>query len=76
MTRFELYKLISRTVEYHIKIINDLKIKNNKSLAKHFYTVIISLVNNYYHFTRLTVDAKNYFINRITSNSDWIFNKK
>ena len=73
MPLIEMYKNLSRTVDYHIKIINALKIKNNKTLAKHFYTVIISLVNNYYHFTRLTVYAKNYFVNRITSNSDWIF---
>ena len=73
MSLIEMYKNLSRTVDYHLNIIDYLKIKNNKPLAKHFYTVIISLVNNYYHFTQLTVDAKNYFIKRITSNSEWIF---
>lgn len=72
MTKIEMYKNISLTVDYHIKIIDALKIKNNKSLAKNFYTVIINMVNNYYHFTPLTVYAKNYFINRITSNTEWL----
>ena len=72
MTKIEMYKNISLTVDYHIKIIDALKIKNNKSLAKNFYTVIINMVNNYYHFTSLTVYAKNYFINRITSNTEWL----
>ena len=58
MTRIETYKDISRKVDYHLKIIEYAKIKNNKPLAKHFYTVIIGLVNNYYNFTQLTIVAK------------------
>ena len=38
-------------------------------MAKHFYTVIIGLVNNYYNFTELTLNAKNYFMNRIVNNT-------
>ena len=73
MTLIEMYKNISRTVDYHIKIIEYLKIKNNKSLAKHFYTAIISLINNYYRFTGLKIKAKNYFMNRIAKNTEWLF---
>ncbi len=72
MTRIELYKEISRTVDYHLKIINYLKIKNNKPVAKHFYTSIVSLVINYERFNRLTSDAKNYFMNRIKNNTEWL----
>lgn len=73
MTRIEIYKEMSRTVDFHLKIINFLKIQNNKTVAMQFYTAIINLVNNYYRFNRLTFDAKNYFINRIANNTEWIF---
>ena len=58
MALIEMYKNLSLIVDYHLKIINYLKIKNSKPLTKHFYTVIIGLVNNYYNFTQLTLDAK------------------
>ena len=62
MTRIETYKDLQRKVDYHLKIIDYAKIKNNKPLAKHFYTSIISLVHNYYRFKRLTDDAKKLFL--------------
>lgn len=73
MTRIETYKDLQRKVDYHLKIIDYAKIKNNKPLAKHFYTVIISLVGNYYRFNRISYVAKKYFMNRIANNTEWIF---
>ena len=73
MTLIEMYKNLSITVDYQLNIIDYLKIKNNKLLAKYFYTVIIGLVNNYYNFTQLTIGAKNYFMNRIAKNTEWLF---
>lgn len=73
MTRIEIYKELSLTVDYHLKIINYLKIKNNILVAKRFYTSIISLVNNYYRFNLLSCYAKDYFMNRIANNTEWIY---
>lgn len=72
MTRFEIYKELSQTVDYHLKIISYLKIKDNKPVAKRFYTSIVSLVINYERFNRLTSYAKNYFMNRIKNNTEWL----
>lgn len=58
MTRIETYKHLSLSVDYHLKIIDYAKIKNNKLLAKNFYTGIIRLVENYYLFNRISYNAK------------------
>ena len=73
MTRIEMYKHLSISVDYHLKIIDYAKIKNNKSLAEKFYTAIISLVGNYYRFNKISFDAKHYFNNRIAKNTEWMF---
>ena len=75
MTRLEIYKMLSKKVDSHIRIIEYCKTKENKKLAYFYYERINDQIENYYRFEKITNDANNYFMNRLIKNIEW-FNKK
>ena len=75
MTRLETYKILSKKVDCHIRIIEYCKTKENKKLAVYYYERIKDQIENYYRFEKITNDANNYFMNRLIKNIEW-FNKK
>lgn len=76
MTRLETYKTISKKVDIFIRIFDYCKRKSNKPLAEFYLSEITRKIDQYYLFEKITVDARNYFINRISDNIKWFNNIK
>lgn len=64
MAHLVTYKMLSKKVDIVIRIIDDCK-RKNKPLAEFYILEIISKIDQYYRFERITIDARNYFTKRL-----------